>query len=136
MTVFHRGDVVRKLRDKQGWTQIQLAKKAGVNKGTVAAVEANDPTVGLDTWLRVCAPLGLTPEQAAQLANEDVTYAVTPPRHAAGAEEVPVSESPVKTRLRALIETFDDAEATIAFQRLRELIAEMVARSTAPPQKK
>lgn len=37
--MFHVGDVVRKLRTKQGLTVEELAIKAGVDKGTVSSIE-------------------------------------------------------------------------------------------------
>lgn len=38
---WHVGDVVRKLRQLRRWNQSKLAEKAGLNKGTIVAVERN-----------------------------------------------------------------------------------------------
>jgi ribosome-binding protein aMBF1 (putative translation factor) len=36
---WHVGDVVKKLREKKGWSQTELAKEARVHKNTVARIE-------------------------------------------------------------------------------------------------
>jgi putative transcriptional regulator len=38
---------VRELRDAKGWSQVELAERAGVRRATVSAIE-NDQTTGID----------------------------------------------------------------------------------------
>lgn len=51
------GDVVRKLRDRRGWTQADLARAAGVNPGTVGALEKSGSTTDQRTLYRVARAL-------------------------------------------------------------------------------
>lgn len=55
------GQQIRKARDKQGLTQVELAAKAGVSRPTVARVEAGDD-VSTATLEKVAAALGLAIE--------------------------------------------------------------------------
>lgn len=57
--MFHVGDVVRKLRQQRGWTLHVLAKKAGVNKMTLSAIE-NGGNYQRDTLQRIVTPLGIS----------------------------------------------------------------------------
>lgn len=57
---WHLGDVVRALRDRKGWTQEQLAKKAKVNKATVVSVESMDRNHGRATYERIARAFDIT----------------------------------------------------------------------------
>lgn len=52
------GDTVREARKNQGWSQGELAEKAGVSRPTVARVEANSD-VTTATIMKVAEALGL-----------------------------------------------------------------------------
>jgi transcriptional regulator with XRE-family HTH domain len=52
------GDVVRKARKKQGWSQVELGEKAGVSRPTIARVEANND-VTTATVAKLAQVLGL-----------------------------------------------------------------------------
>ena len=61
--VFKVGDVVRRLRKDRGWTQDELAQKAGgINKETINRIEAGSD-VRLNTLLKVAEALGVVPER-------------------------------------------------------------------------
>jgi transcriptional regulator with XRE-family HTH domain len=135
--VFHKGDAVRKFREERGWTQVELARRAGVNKGTIVRLEANDPAVLLDTIALVAQALGV--------ALEDLDP-VTPPVTAGGdkrglstgsltvraQESVTVADT-AKTRLAQLVGSLDEAEAAITLKQLKDWLG---ARWAGPPPKK
>lgn len=52
------GDVIREARKKQGWSQAELGKKAGVSRPTIARAEANND-VTTATIAKVAQALGL-----------------------------------------------------------------------------
>lgn len=47
-TVREAGPLVRELREEQGWTQVELARRAGVSRSFLVDLEAGKPTV--ETW--------------------------------------------------------------------------------------
>lgn len=59
-SLFTIGDVVRKLRDRRGWTQVQLAERAAVNKETIKNLEADPDSAQRRTIIRVCKALEIT----------------------------------------------------------------------------
>lgn len=52
------GDSVRQARERRGWTQTQLAERAGVSRPTVARIEAGQD-VSMATLTQVARSLGL-----------------------------------------------------------------------------
>jgi transcriptional regulator with XRE-family HTH domain len=61
--VFKVGDVVRRLRKDRGWTQDELAKRAGgINKETINRIEGGSD-VRLNTLLKVAEALQVVPER-------------------------------------------------------------------------
>ena len=53
------GDQLRTFRKLQKLTQQQIAERAGLNRGTVARIEAGDDSVTLSSFLSVCRALGV-----------------------------------------------------------------------------
>ena len=53
------GEQLRTFRKLQKLTQQQIAERAGLNRGTVARLEAGDDSVTLSSFLSVCRALGL-----------------------------------------------------------------------------
>lgn len=47
-TVREAGPLVRELREEQGWTQAELARRAGVSRSFLVDLEAGKSTV--ETW--------------------------------------------------------------------------------------
>ncbi|UKA62047.1 helix-turn-helix domain-containing protein [Arthrobacter sp. FW306-04-A] len=47
-TVREAGPLVRELREEQGWTQVELARRAGVSRSFLVDLEAGKSTV--ETW--------------------------------------------------------------------------------------
>lgn len=128
--LFHRGDTIRKLREERGWTQIELAKRAGVNKSTVVRLEANDPTILLDTVALVAQALGVALEDLEPVTSpvplgRDNGVALT-----AHAQETLIVADTAKTRLQQLTASLDEAEAAIALKQLKEWLAARWAGST------
>jgi DNA-binding XRE family transcriptional regulator len=67
---WHLGHVVAALRAQFGWTQPQLAKKAGVNKATVVSVEAMDRNHGRQTYEKIAKAFGVTVAELYALVPE------------------------------------------------------------------
>lgn len=78
-TVFHEGDLVRKLRTAEGrdWTVEQLAEKAGLNKGTVSKLERGELDPRKSTLEKIAAALDVS---AAYLLSGGVTSPDRPVR--------------------------------------------------------
>ncbi len=58
------GGRLRRQRKAQGLGTVELAKRAGISRMTVSAVEAGDPDSSMGSYLRVMAVLGLSGELA------------------------------------------------------------------------
>lgn len=68
--MFHRGDVIKKLRRRRGWTIQQLAKVSGVNKATISGLERGEGNPQEDTIRKLAVALGTTaPELYAATAQ-------------------------------------------------------------------
>lgn len=132
MTMFHRGDVLRKLREAQGWSQTTLAQKIGMNKSTVVKVEANDPSVTLDTMTRVASAFGVSMDYVSRVSAESLTGPVQPNAEYAGQDIMPTADTQ-KRRLLALIDSLDEAEAAILMRQVRLWLADLI--KTPPPKK-
>lgn len=57
------GRQVRRYRLQQAWTQVQLAERAGINKGTLLRIEAGNHQPHPPTIRKLARALGLTPMQ-------------------------------------------------------------------------
>lgn len=58
------GDRLRRQRKAQGLGTVELAKRAGISRMTLCAVESGDPSSSMGSYLRVMAVLGLSGELA------------------------------------------------------------------------
>jgi transcriptional regulator with XRE-family HTH domain len=100
------GDRLRRLRQAQGFTAVQLADRVGISRPTLRNVEAGDPATAIGTYLRVMSVLGLSGELA--LLAGDVL--VPPPPGSAAARsrrdapvvQVQVSADAARHRLQDL----------------------------------
>src|SRR5262245_52823417 len=74
------GDRLKRLRKEQGLGTVEMAKRVGISRTTLAAVEAGDPGPSIGTYLRVMSVLGVSGELAL-LAGD--TMQAPPPGSAA-----------------------------------------------------
>lgn len=58
------GDRLAHLRKARGLSAVEAAKRAGISRTTLAAVEAGDPGPAIGTYLRVMSVLGISGELA------------------------------------------------------------------------
>jgi transcriptional regulator with XRE-family HTH domain len=58
------GDRLKRLRKAQGLGTVEMAKRVGVSRTTLSAVEAGDPGPSIGTYLRVMSVLGVAGELA------------------------------------------------------------------------
>jgi transcriptional regulator with XRE-family HTH domain len=58
------GERLRRLRKSQKLSAVELARRLGMSRTTLAAVEAGDPGPSLGTYLRVMSALGISGELA------------------------------------------------------------------------
>ena len=58
------GDRLKRLRKAQGWSMVDLARRVGLSRTTLSAVEAGDPGPSIGTYLRVMSVLGISGELA------------------------------------------------------------------------
>jgi transcriptional regulator with XRE-family HTH domain len=58
------GDRLKRLRKAQGLGTVEMAKKVGISRTTLGAVEAGDPGPSIGTYLRVMSALGVSGELA------------------------------------------------------------------------
>jgi ribosome-binding protein aMBF1 (putative translation factor) len=65
-------DAVRRLREREGLTQAQLARRFGSSQSRVAKTEAADPSVSLDLLVRWLLGLGATREDVARLIRRPI----------------------------------------------------------------
>ena len=75
------GDRLRRLRQAQGMSSVEMAARVGITRNTLRAVEAGDPAPSIGTYLRVMSALGISGELAL-LAGDALQP--TPPDSAAG----------------------------------------------------
>ncbi|MEG3014894.1 MAG: LexA family transcriptional regulator [Cetobacterium sp.] len=55
--------LIKKFRDAKGWSQIELAQKAGVGSGTIGEIESGKRKSSMKTLSKIAAALDLTQEQ-------------------------------------------------------------------------
>ena len=53
------GTIIQRARKKRGWTQTQLAERAGLRQATISVIESGDKPAKLDSILAVLAALDL-----------------------------------------------------------------------------
>jgi HTH-type transcriptional regulator/antitoxin HipB len=53
------GTIIQRTRKKRGWTQMQLAEKAGLRQASISLIETGDKPAKLDSILAVLAALDL-----------------------------------------------------------------------------
>jgi HTH-type transcriptional regulator/antitoxin HipB len=53
------GTIIQRARKKQGWTQMQLAERAGLRQATISLIESGDKPAKLDSLLAILAALDL-----------------------------------------------------------------------------
>lgn len=58
------GDRLKRLRKTQGLGTVEMAKRVGISRTTLSAVEAGDPGPSIGTYLRVMSALGVAGELA------------------------------------------------------------------------
>lgn len=58
------GDRLKRLRKAQGLSAVEMAKRVGISRTTLSAVEAGDPGPSIGTYLRVMSVLGISGELA------------------------------------------------------------------------
>ncbi|WP_288252516.1 helix-turn-helix transcriptional regulator [uncultured Hydrogenophaga sp.] len=58
------GDRLKRLRKAQGLGTVEMARRAGMSRTTLTAVEAGDPGPSMGTYLRVMSVLGVSGELA------------------------------------------------------------------------
>ena len=75
------GERLKRLRKAQGLGTVELAKRIGVSRPTLRAVEAGDPATAIGTYVRVMSVLGVAAELA--LLSGDILQ--SPHRDAPGA---------------------------------------------------
>jgi transcriptional regulator with XRE-family HTH domain len=57
------GNRMRTARKEKGYTQEKLAELIGVTTGHVGSIERGKAKIGLETFVRICRVLGVTPDQ-------------------------------------------------------------------------
>jgi transcriptional regulator with XRE-family HTH domain len=58
------GDRIKRLRKAQNISTVEMAKRVGISRTTLAAVEAGDPAPTMGTYLRVMSVLGVASDLA------------------------------------------------------------------------
>lgn len=58
------GDRLKRLRKTQGLGTVDMAKRVGISRTTLSAIEAGDPAPSMGTYLRVMSVLGVSGELA------------------------------------------------------------------------
>jgi transcriptional regulator with XRE-family HTH domain len=58
------GERLKHLRKQQGFSSVAMAKRVGISRTTLSAVEAGDPAPSMGTYLRVMSALGVSAELA------------------------------------------------------------------------
>lgn len=58
-TLTQIGTAIQRARRQKGWTQTELAKRAGVRQATISLIETGETPAKLDTLLAILAALEL-----------------------------------------------------------------------------
>jgi transcriptional regulator with XRE-family HTH domain len=108
-----RGQRIRALREKMGWTQQELATRVGATKAAVSKWEAAaSPDIALDTFFRLAAVFNVDPQELAlgERGKSAAALATTHgykcgPEGAYVGQEWEKLEQPLRKQLQTLIET-------------------------------
>lgn len=67
-------DMMLLIRQKNGWTQLELAKKVGIKQATISNFENNPNKTTLSTFFKLAQAMdiSLTIQEKSQLASSDV----------------------------------------------------------------
>lgn len=52
--------IIKRLRQKVGLTQQEMANKCGISRGYIAIIESSDQDINLQTFLKLCKSVGYT----------------------------------------------------------------------------
>jgi transcriptional regulator with XRE-family HTH domain len=63
---------IREARKRRGWTQDELAAKAGIDQTTISCIETRSVSPRFDTVMRLAKALGVRPEHL-DFGQESVT---------------------------------------------------------------
>lgn len=74
--LFQLGDRLKRLRKTQGLGTVEMARRVGISRTTLSAIESGDPGPSMGTYLRVMSVLGVAGELA--LLASDVMQPATP----------------------------------------------------------
>ncbi len=100
------GDRLKRLRQAQGLSAVDMAAKVGVTRNTLRAVESGDPATSIGTYVRVMSVLGVSGELALlagdALQPAPVGSAAARSRRAAPVIRVHVSAADAKHQLQDL----------------------------------
>ena len=94
------GERLRRQRKASGVSMVEMARRAGISRMTLGAVEAGDPSATMGSYLRVMTVLGLSGEMA-RVASDVLPPAAAPPdgiRSRRGRPAVQVNISADETR--------------------------------------
>jgi transcriptional regulator with XRE-family HTH domain len=62
-SMLSRGELIRLLRRRKGWTQRELAQRAGVTQTTIVRLERGDTEPVISTIRKVAEALGVPPAE-------------------------------------------------------------------------
>lgn len=65
------GLAVRIFRDRQGWSQVQLAQAAGIDRGYVSRIESGSVDPGLEMQRRLADALSISHSELIAQAEEE-----------------------------------------------------------------
>lgn len=108
-----RGQRIRTLREKMGWTQQELANRVKVKKAAVSKWEAAaSPDIALDTFFSLASAFNIDPQELAlgERGKSGAALATTHgyqcgPEGAYVGQEWEKLEQPLRKQLQTLIET-------------------------------
>ncbi|MDZ4169584.1 MAG: helix-turn-helix transcriptional regulator [Coriobacteriia bacterium] len=63
-------NLLRDTRTRQGWTQVQVARRLGSSQSRIAKMEAADATVSLDLLVKSLLALGSTREEVGRVIGQ------------------------------------------------------------------
>lgn len=89
------GDRIKRLRKAQGVSTVEMAKRVGISRTTLAAVEAGDPAPSMGTYLRVMSVLGVAADLALLVSD---TFQPPPEHSAAASSRRPAPQVEVRVR--------------------------------------
>jgi len=69
------GMLVKTLRRLKGWSQRELARRAGVSGATIAKLEDNTGNITVETIQKIVSALGLSFEEAVKIAKDEQNFA-------------------------------------------------------------